>query len=819
MPDSSSSDSSDDLPQQQRCPPQQQRCFWTSDEERAFLRLILENKRYQTDLLHLWYPRTEKLTIKRRIKNNQPSRGIVQATLHRVASQLSVEGSHKTSDQVRSKLYCMQQRYRLERSDLKPKARNMLLEELTPGLSSMRQRRRLIRRYHWWEAYHTLVVARERAWQVGAQDISISRETIHSLYADEENEILSDGEDRAISHEPRNEREDVYESDDGHEDGLESQDKDKARGQVVREQVQEGQEDGDDGAVDHTGVEEAGDAEDLMQATGEGAQEQLQEDEEDGDNGVVDQSSLEAAGDVEDLMQVTGEGVGEELQEDQEDGDNGVVDETGVEGAGDAEDMMQAIGEGVQEQLQQDQVDENNSVVDQTGEEAGDAEDLMQAVGEGVQEELHEDQEDRDNGVVDQTGVEEAGDAEDSMQATGEEVQEVPHEDQEDTDNGVVDQTGVEKSGDAEDLMQATEEGVQEQLQEDQGDEDNVMEDENIDVGDEGDGGDVQGDKVDVQIHHDEEEEDGSNQNAFEDAGDAEDVMIQAAKRSPGEDLHGNNEDEDSPMDAGFQQDDDNNDHMTPLPPLTTDSKSVTNDAMDLDSHIIDSAHDGFEIPHADIRAADGYQDQQIAVDAEVPQDAASPEAVAEHIADADRDQEEEAGKSDGNQRDEVVKEGASCLAMVLFRPALPSVCENTINLDSKSIQSGDTGGQLTIVNAASSMSRQQYQDPQAVALRIAAANGYELVLKKNRKSRSSSQETARTKIIERERTRRLKIKLDAQEREREQWLNFVAERMESSLDKKIKLANEELKRSVLQHVEERLQNLGSSSSSTAAAP
>ncbi|KAE8226642.1 hypothetical protein CF319_g791 [Tilletia indica] len=813
MPSSSSSDSSDDLRQQQRC-------IWTSDEERALLRLILENKRYQTDLLHLWYPRTENVATKRRIKNIQPSIDTVRATLRRFASQLSVKGSKKDPDQVRSKLYYMQQRYRLERGELHFKARDKLIEELTPGRFNIRQRRHIISRYPWWEIYHTLVVARERAWRVGAQDVSISRATIDGLYANEEDESLSDREDQAVSHEaqrPQIESEDENGPEGGHEDGPESQDKDKTRGQVVQEQVQEGQEDGDDGVVDHTGVEEAGDAEDLMQATGEGVQEQPQEDEDDGDNGVVDQSSLEEAGDEEDLMQVTGEGVGEELQEDQEDGDDGVVDETGVEGAGNAEDMMQGIGEVVQEQLQQDQVDQNNSVVDQTGEEAGDAEDLMQAVGEGVQEELQQDQVDENNSVVDQTG-EEAGDAEDLMQATGEGVQEELQQDQVDENNSVVDQSSLEEAGDVEDLMQAAEEGVQEQLQEDQGDEDNVMEDENIDVEDEGDCGDVQGDKVDVQIHHD-EEEDGSNQNAFEDTGDAEDVMIQAANQSPGEDLHGNNEDEDSPMDAGFQQDDDNNDHMTPLPPLTTDSKSVTNDAMDLDSHTIDSAHDGFEIPHADIRAADGYQDQQIAVDAEVPQDAASPEAVAEHIADADRDQEEEAGKSDGNQRDEVVKEGASCLAMVLFRPALPSVCENTINLDSKSIQSGDTGGGLTIVNAASSMSRQQYQDPQAVALRIAAANGYELVLKKNRKSRSSSQETARTKIIERERTRRLKIKLDAQEREREQWLNFVAERMESSLDKKIKLANEELKRSVLQHVEERLQNLGSSSSSTAATP
>ncbi|KAE8240170.1 hypothetical protein A4X13_0g7913 [Tilletia indica] len=206
-----------------------------------------------------------------------------------------------------------------------------------------------------------------------------------------------------------------------------------------------------------------------------------------------------------------------------------------------------------------------------------------------------------------------------------------------------------------------------------------------------------------------------------------------------------------------------------PSPSLTTNLVSVSKDAMNLDSNTLDPAHHSVEVPHIENQPyeADKRLDQQIAVDAEAEPHAASPEAFAEHIADVDREEEDGAGKLDGTNKDELVEDGTSCMTMVLFRPTLLST--DNMDVDSKPIKPKDGAG--------SSPSGLQHQASQAVALRAGTAYGYEVALKKHRKLRSSSQETTHTRFIERERSKRVQLKLDAQERERKQWLDFVADR------------------------------------------
>ncbi|KAE8215186.1 hypothetical protein CF327_g1500 [Tilletia walkeri] len=598
MSDSSSSASSDVLPEQQRC-------IWTKDEENALLRLLTEDKKYQSGLLHLWYPRTEHLAIKRHVKKNQPSRDTVRTTLHRLASQLSGEGGLKTPEQVRGKLYNMSQRYRIERSDLHSEARNRLLEELTSNRSDMKHRRRLIRRYHWWEMYHSLVVARERAWQGGAQNVSIPNASIQGLHSKKEDEDLPRGEEQ---------------------------------------------------------------------------------DEEDSEEGDEDESEEETEDEDEDAWLYPDD-------DDDEDSD---------------EERINRRRKNVVQQTSNIDIDTHNQ---QQGDEDW-SKRLRCRQGKAMEEKPAE--------------------QENEEEEIGDRVSRVPETHR----------------------LRAVNRNRNRFLQM------NDEEDEDSDS--------------DFYFRYGQEDE--FNQNDLQDEDDAEDVM-QAAGHSPEAVLREAREDADSTMDRSEEGQD------------------------------------------VDTRAANGYQNQQVAVDVEAQHYAASPRAFAEHIFGADREREQGTGRSDGNQKAEVVEEGAPCLAMVLFRPALSS--GDIMDLDAKpsNIKPEDnTSGQFTMVNAGSSMSGLQHENSKAVELRSGAVHSYELALKKHGKLRSSSQETARTKIIERERTRCVKIKLDAQEREREQWLNFVAERMESSLEKKIRLANEELKCSVLQHVEERLQNLGSSSSSAAPA-
>ncbi|KAE8215200.1 hypothetical protein CF327_g1499 [Tilletia walkeri] len=147
---------------------------WTGEQDLALLKLLIKNPSYQETLLHLWLPRNlphlRKDVASESVvedldqsESSTPSKSVT-STLRFIFVHVFGSTRPKCPSQVKFRLRRLRSQYIVQRETMGPEAKRMLLHEMTsdPENSKMAQiaeeRRLLLQRYPWWDAFHELVL-------------------------------------------------------------------------------------------------------------------------------------------------------------------------------------------------------------------------------------------------------------------------------------------------------------------------------------------------------------------------------------------------------------------------------------------------------------------------------------------------------------------------------------------------------------------------------------------------------------------------------------------------------------------------------------
>ncbi|KAE8225493.1 hypothetical protein CF319_g800 [Tilletia indica] len=148
-----------------------QRDEWTGEQDLALLKLLIKNPSYQETLLHLWLPRNlphlRKDVASESVvedldqsESSTPSKSVT-STLRFIFVHVFGSTGPKCPSQVKFRLRRLRSQYIVHRETMGPEAKRMLLREMTsdPKMAQIAEERRLLlQRYPWWDAFHELVL-------------------------------------------------------------------------------------------------------------------------------------------------------------------------------------------------------------------------------------------------------------------------------------------------------------------------------------------------------------------------------------------------------------------------------------------------------------------------------------------------------------------------------------------------------------------------------------------------------------------------------------------------------------------------------------